>query len=253
MIRRKLPAAALALALVATGLGGCVSLFPKAKPSQLYRFAAETTVPAPAEREGDSRVGLILPPVTLTRASAGDQMLAVTGDETAYIAGARWISPAAVLWEESVRGAFSGRSARTRLLSRTEVGTGQAFLRLTVPVFETRYPAPEAAPTVHVRLSAMLLHRAGPFAAAQTFEAAVPAADNRVSAIVAAYDQAVEKVTTELVGWADAHAEAAAVDVPAAPPPPAVAANATRRDGLNATSTTETSTSTTQRRVRRDP
>ena len=249
MNRRKLPtAAALALALPAVvGLGGCISLFPKAKPSQLYRFAAETTLPAPAERDGDPRVGLILPPVTLSRAASGDQLLAVTGDETAYIAGARWVSPAAVLWEESVRGAFSGRSARTRLLSRTEVGSGQAFLRVSVPVFEAHYPAPEAAPTVQVRLSAMLLHRTGPFAAARTFEASVPAGENRVAAIVTAYDQAVEKVTTELVAWADAHADQAAVDVPAAPPPPAAAMGATRRDVRTTGSTS------TERRVPRDP
>ena len=242
MIRPPLRAARVALVLaLAAGLGGCVSLFPKTPPSQLYRFAADTAAAPPAAAETDARVALILPPVTLNRASSGDQLLTVTGDQTAFIGGARWISPAAVLWEESVREAFAGRSARTRLLTRTEVGTGDAFLRVAVPVFEARYPAPEAAPTVHVRLSALLLHRTGPFSAARTFEAAVPAADNRVSAIVAAFDQATEQVTAGLLAWTDANADAAARD---AEP---TAASATNRDSgtrsVRSTSTTSTTTS----------
>ncbi len=243
----------LALALAGAALGGCISVFPKTPPSQLYRFAAAATAAAPASADTDARVALILTPVTLSRASAGDQILTSTGDQAAFIAGARWVSPAAVLWEESVRAAFAGRSAKTRLLTRTEVGTGQAFLRVSVPVFEARYPAPDAAPTVQVRVSAILLHRTGPFSAARSFEAAVPAADNRVGAIVSAFDQATEKVTAELLAWTDANAEAAARD----PAPPAAsdgaaaggrAAGATRRDILSETGRTTSVTSTTTRR-----
>ena len=216
MTRRLRPAPALLAAALALGIGGCISVLPKQAPSQFYRFAAErgTGAPSATAAQAADRVALILSPVSLSRASAGDQMLAITGDQAAFIAGARWVSPAATLWEESVRSAFSGRSTRTRLLTRTEVGTGQAFLRLSVPVFEARYAQPEAAPVVTVRLNALLLHRAGPFAAERDFTAEVPAAENRVGAIVAAYDQAVEKVVTDLVGWTDANADLAAADAP---------------------------------------
>lgn len=224
-------ALALAAASLAVTLAGCISIFPKQVPAQLYRFDAAPAGAPDAPAAGDERrVDVVAPPVVVERAAATDRILAMTGPEAAFIAGARWVSPAAVLWDEAVRRAFATRSLRVRLLDRTELAGGRAFLRISVPVFEVRYAAPDAAPTVAVTLRALYAHRSGAFSAERTFTATAPAAENRVGAIVPAFDTAVEHVTTELLSWADAHADEAAVEVPApgqavlAAPAPVVAA-----------------------------
>ena len=237
------PFAALALAGSALALSGCISIFPKQAAAQLYRFGTEAGAPAPTERGSDARTALILPPVTLPRASAGDQLLTVTGDEAAYVAGARWVSPAAVLWEEGLRGAFASRSARTRLLTRTEVGTGEAFLRVTVHACSKRsYDQPHGGGPHGAR--APVGGRAAPTEPMAGF-ASTPApsrfrrsqaSENRLGPIVAAYDHAVEEVTAALIAWTDANAASAAVDVPAI--------------GAAPTTTTTRATTTTSRASR---
>ena len=114
-----------------------------------------------------------------------------------------------MLWDETVRSAFAARAVRVRLLTRSELAGGVGFLRMDVPQFEVRYAEPGAAPTVHVTLHALLDHRDGAFISDHTFTAAAPAAADRVSAIVDAYDAAVEQVTAGLIAWADAHADEA--------------------------------------------
>ena len=222
MTRSRLAATALLLAASAAALGGCISLLPKQAPAQLYRFDARAVAPAVAADDAP-RAEVIAPPVVVARSAATDRLLAATGPEVAFIGGARWVAPAAVLWDETVRRAFAARSARVRLLSRNEVAGGRAFLRLDVPEFEVRYPAPGAAPTVRVVLHALYTHRDGGFSAEHTFTADAPAAADRVSAIVSAFDAGVEQVTAGLVAWADAHAaEAVAEPAPPAGAEPAV-------------------------------
>lgn len=222
------------------GLGGCISLLPKSKPAQLYSFAsgAASNDPAPIPTtSGPGRVGLIFPPVSFPRAAAGDQILTQTGPESAYVAGVRWVSPAAVLFGEAVERAFDARSARVRLLSRQEIAGAQGFLRLEVVDFEARYPAPEAAPVVRVAVTATAAHRTGVFAADRTFAADVPAAENGARAIVDAYGRAVSQVAGEIVAWADANADRAAEEGPSV--------SAAAPSGRTATSSTTTSTTVT--------
>lgn len=216
MTRARSPVAAALLASALAGgltLGGCISVLPKQKPAQMYRFDAAAAGASDAPAPGDAaRIDVVAPPVAVSRASSTDQILAVTGDQAAFIAGVRWVSPAAVLWDEAVRRAFASRSARVRLLDRAEVAGGRAFLRLDVPEFEVRYPAPGATPAVHVTLHALYAHRNGVFSAERSFTATVPASEDRVSAIVAAFDGAVAETTAALLGWADAHAGEAAAE-----------------------------------------
>ena len=193
-------------------LAGCISVLPKEKPVQMYRFGADIGPAAPpvaALAPGVApapRIGLVLARAELPRAAAGDRILAVTGDQAAYLAGARWVSPAAVLFEDSVERAFDARSVAVRLLSRGETGAAQGALRVEASDFETRYAAPGAAPVVRVSVQAMLLRRNGGFVADRAFTAEAPAAENGVRAIVAAYQQAVGQVNGQIVAWADANA-----------------------------------------------
>jgi cholesterol transport system auxiliary component len=190
-----------AAAAVALSLSGCISLLPKSKPSQLYKFGTTAAATAPAPAPAGSRIGVLRAGGIFQREAASDRILTVTGERAAYIADARWVAPAEVLFDEAVATAFEG-AGRVRLVGRGEPALADYALRLDVRTFETRYHG--ESPTVLVRVHAVLLHfQNRTQAAEQTFEAQVPAAENRVSAIVAAYDEATGQVLKALVGWAD--------------------------------------------------
>ncbi|MBI5940463.1 MAG: membrane integrity-associated transporter subunit PqiC [Caulobacterales bacterium] len=198
---RRLTAAVLTLTAIA--LTGCISLFPKAEPARLYRFEARLTAQAfpPGDLFGVLRLQSGFP-----RASAGDRILTVNAQgEAAYIAGARWVSPASVLFDEQVSTAFQN-GGRARLISRGEVIRAVYSLKLDVQSFETVYDqGPKAAPVVVVAVRGVITrNRDRALAGEQTFTARIRAADNRVSAIVPAYNQALSEVLGQLVGWVNA-------------------------------------------------
>jgi cholesterol transport system auxiliary component len=212
---------------LAAGLGGCISLLPKSKPVQLYRFgdmpAAEAS---PVSARG---VGVVLGPIGFPREAVGDQLLAVTGNTAAYIGGARWVAPAAVLFQEDAERAFDRQAKAVRLLQRGEFGQARATLRLDVRTFEARYDAgPAAAPTIAVSLHATLLGIDSRLLDERTFEVRQPAADNRVGAIVQAFDQATTQVLGQVIGWADQVAPTAPETRAVAAPPPFRSTTTTR-------------------------
>jgi cholesterol transport system auxiliary component len=193
-----------AAGLAALALSGCVSLLPKQKPALLYRFganppaAAEAAEPASAAKVSVLRVGGLF-----QREAAGDRILTVTETRVAYIARARWAAPAEVLFDEAVLRAFDTAGGRARLVSRGEPTRADYALRLDVRNFETRYSG--EVPTVVVQVRATLLAtRSAGQPQEKTFEGRAPASDNRVGAIVSAYDKAVGEVLKDLVVWVNA-------------------------------------------------
>lgn len=193
-----------AVSAVAVSLSACISVFPKTKPVGMYRFG-QAEVSAPKGPPG-AMFGVLKAPSAFTRAAAGDRILTSTNGEVAYIAGSRWVSPAFVLFEEAVARSFENDPGRARLIGRGEVAKADLVLRLEVRTFEADYVnGPKAAPEVVVRVRGVL-NRSGDRALVgdQIFEARVKAADNRVGAIVPAYDEAVAKVLGEVVGWVNA-------------------------------------------------
>ncbi|MGC1303801.1 MAG: ABC-type transport auxiliary lipoprotein family protein [Caulobacteraceae bacterium] len=201
-----------AIALAALSLGGCVSLLPTAKPVQLYQFGQDSGAamasPATVVARGSSGVsGVVLSGVVLPRAALGDGILTITGDEAAYVEGARWLAPAVLMFQEDVQRTFEGRAQRTRILDRGAVGVADALLRLDVGHFEARYDnGPAAPPTVLLTVRATLTAADGKQALQRVFNHREPVADNRVSLIVAAYDKAVDETLAEVVDWTDASA-----------------------------------------------
>ncbi|RZJ85655.1 MAG: hypothetical protein EON88_26140, partial [Brevundimonas sp.] len=78
---------------------------------------------------------------------------------------------------------------------------------LDVRTFEARYAVPGAAPAATIVVRARLIdpdNRA--VAAERTFSITQPATENRITAIVAAFDVAVRDVNTQLVAWTEANA-----------------------------------------------
>nr|WP_295107181.1 ABC-type transport auxiliary lipoprotein family protein [uncultured Caulobacter sp.] len=197
-------ARALTAAALVVSLSGCISVFPKAKPASLYRFGeAEVSVP---KGPPGAMFGVLKTPSAFTRAAAGDRILTSTNGEVAYIADARWVSPAFVLFEEATARAFENDPGRARLIGRGEVARADMMLRLEVRTFEADYVnGPKAAPEVVVRVRGVL-NRSQDRALIgdQIFEARVKAADNRVGAIVPAFDQATAKVLGDVVAWVNA-------------------------------------------------
>ncbi len=194
----RLAAIGAAFAAVLT-LGGCITLLPDAEPVALYRFEA---IVQPQDAPQRAPYGLMRTPVTLPNAAAGDRILTVTGAEAAYISGARWVSPASVLFGEAVDRAFADYPP-LRLAERGDLNRPDYVLRLDVATFETRYLAgPDQPPTVVVHLNALLSRTSDRVVvASRSFEARETVSENRVTAIVAAYDKATSAVITEMINW----------------------------------------------------
>lgn len=192
--------------LCAMAVSGCVSLLPKSKPATLYRFGQAPASGAPSPASGT--VGVFRAGGSFQREAGGDRLLTVTGEKAAYIAGTRWVSPAAVLFDEAVLAAFDADAGKVRLISRGEPGKASYAMRLDVRNFEARYDhGPKAAPQVVIRVRATLTRdQDRELVSEQFFEAGVRAADNRVGAIVPAYDKAVAEILGKLVAWANAAA-----------------------------------------------
>jgi cholesterol transport system auxiliary component len=183
---------------VAAGLAGCITLFPKEKPIQLYRFDAAI---APSQAAGRA-FAVRATSTEFDPAAASDRIMTVNGDEIAYVDSGRWSSAASELFDEAVaRGFAAGGPAHLVGAS----GKAEYRLHLTVSHFEARYTAgPTAPPTVVIVLRATIDRQADLTpVAAREFEADVPASDNRVGAIVSAYDAAATKVVGDLVAWVD--------------------------------------------------
>jgi cholesterol transport system auxiliary component len=194
---------------VAAALSGCISLLPKSKPATLYRFGQPVSAEAVTAPQG--QVGVFRTNATFQRESAGDRLLTITNGEVAYIAETRWVAPAAVLWDEAVLAAFDADPGPVRIISRGEPASAAYVLRLDVRNFEARYEhGAKAAPTVVVRVRAAITRgNDGGTVVEQIFEKRVAASDNRVGAIVPAYDRAVAEVLKDVVAWTTAQAKPA--------------------------------------------
>ena len=189
-------------------LGGC-GLLGGGKPANLYRFGAgEASADAPVEVQGGRT--LALSGIAFAEESEGDRILTVTGGEAAYIAQTRWVAPARDLFAAAAERAFD--RAGVRLARRGQPFNTDASLVLEVPTFEARYDnGAKAAPLVIVEVNASLVAGAEKRLIGETsFTARQRAADNRVGAIVEAFDAATQQALEHTAGWAAARAPAAA-------------------------------------------
>lgn len=199
----------LALSACALALSGC-AILRGAEPAQLYRFGQSSAdEPAPAAAPAAAnRVGVLHAPGAFQREASGDRILTVTGGRVAYIAETRWVAPAQTLFNQAVVAGFDAAEGPARLVSRGEPSQAAYVLRLDVRNFETRYDqGPKAAPIVVVRVSATLSPQRAQLVREEMFEAQVRATDNRVTAIVDAYDQAVAEVLDKVVAWTNDEAK----------------------------------------------
>jgi cholesterol transport system auxiliary component len=203
----KLGARAAVLGLAALSLSACVTVFPKTKPAQTYRFdgavAADkdkrAEAPAPT---GGPKFAVLRAGGSFNRAASSDRLLAVNGEKTEYVAEARWISPAISLFDEALAKAFDANTGPARLITRGEAAKADYSLRVDVRSFEARYDhGPRAAPLVVVALRASLTRPDRTLVGQEMFESQVRAGDNRVSEIVQAFSLATGEVLAKLVAF----------------------------------------------------
>ncbi|WP_269516226.1 ABC-type transport auxiliary lipoprotein family protein [Brevundimonas subvibrioides] len=198
MIRSLLAAAGLAVAL-----SGC-ALLSSPDPVQLYRFGSPEAV---ATRAVADPVQVKLRAVEFPQESQGDRLLGVTGTQAAYIKGARWVSPAAQLYADSLESAFAGQARSVRLIGRRELTPATRVLDIDVRSFETRYDEVGGVPTVVLSAHARLLRFPDrTVEAEQSFEVRQTATGNRIATIVDAYDVATRDLNARIVAWTDANA-----------------------------------------------
>ena len=192
-----------ALLAAALALSGCVSVLPKSKPARLYRFSAVEAA-APAGAAPTDRAALGLGPVTFDPPAANDRILTVNGQGTAYIEGARWVSPAPLLFQQALIRTFDTTTGAPRLAERGGALRAPAMLTLNVEAFEARYDQGEAAaPLVVVRVHAVIANnQTHAILGDKLFTASVRAADNRQGPIVAAFQGAAQQVLGDIASWA---------------------------------------------------
>jgi ABC-type uncharacterized transport system auxiliary subunit len=211
--RRRRPARELAAAVaaLALALSGCTgSLFKSKEPPQsVYLLtvapaAAPTSVPVSAGAQIPVDLTVLRPEV---RPGLDTSLIAALYPDRHldHFAGARWSGPLDEVLQDLALQAFRA-DARVRNVhtDASAFGTGY-WLEIDVADFQAEYRGPEAAgdsgpPTVHVHLVARL-GTSGDRQVLGQFEADVrePAADNRLTAIVEAYDRAASAALGKIV------------------------------------------------------
>ena len=204
-----------AVAAISVALSGCITLFPKAKPVQLYRFGVTAPPTQTAATAGPAFEVLRLP-TSFQRAASTDGILTITGEQAAYIAGGRWVSPATVLFDEAEARAFEAVGGPARLITRGSIAKADVSLRLDVEAFEARYESGAAsAPVVVVQIHAVLMRSLDrKVLGDQLFSVRKQAPDNRLGAIVPAYDAATDEALGKIVSWTNELGASSAAQTP---------------------------------------
>ncbi len=199
--------ASVTLVAMTVGLAGCVTVFPKAPPAQLYDFG-RSFPPQQAPNAGLQPFNVARSSTAFTRPAFGDRMLTTNGNQAAYIASSRWVSPAGLLFDEAEERAFDADDGPARLMRRGEMSGAVAELKLEVQTFEARYPGDlKAAPTVVVEVRATLTAANDRHIVDQKiFASKQPVADNRVGEIVRGFDAGTVEVLSQVAAWTDAEA-----------------------------------------------
>lgn len=184
-------------------LGGC-ALLSTPDPVQLYRFGGGT-ITTGAAPVGATQVQMRR--IEMVEAAQGDRILTLTGAEAAYLQGARWVSPAEQLYSDSLEAAFASQSTSVRLIGLRELTPATRTLDVDVPTFEARYASAGAAPVVVIEARARLLRLPErTVVAEERFHVEVPASENRVGPIVAAFQSGVDDLNGQIVDWTESNA-----------------------------------------------
>ncbi|WP_417482210.1 ABC-type transport auxiliary lipoprotein family protein [Maricaulis sp.] len=188
------------VALSALSVSACVSLLPETTPSAVYRLSS----PEARAWTGESWTVVEVVPPLAPRGLAGDEIaLQMADGHIAYMAAARWISPAPRVMQNLIVDTFNATDSRLAPALPEDGVRADYELRLSLDEFEAVYDQGDnRAPLVRVRLSTRLVAARGRrFVGSTVLVGEVRASSNRIGAIVAAFDQASTQVSRELADW----------------------------------------------------
>jgi cholesterol transport system auxiliary component len=180
------------------------SLFKNsAAPPTMYMLSA----PAPSAAEPASTAAPTELAVLKLRVRAGldtDRIAALYPDRRLdYFADARWSGPLDEVLQDLAVQAFHANPGLRNVSADGSVFASTYWLEIEVTDFQAEYSANLAAPTVHVHFLARVGNSADRHVLGR-FEpdVRVPAADNRMTAIVDAYNRAVDQALAEIAAGA---------------------------------------------------
>jgi cholesterol transport system auxiliary component len=191
------------ISLMPFALAACGGSFfqTKAAPPTMYLLSASPAA-APAAGAGTPIPGDLA--VLKPRVRSGldtDRIAALYPDRRLeYFADVRWSGALDQVLQELAVREFLNAAAMRNVSADSSLFQSTFWLEIEVADFQAEYTGSSAAPTVHVHFLASV----GKSANRQTlarFEANVEetAADNRMSAIVAAYNRAADRALAEIV------------------------------------------------------
>lgn len=197
---------AAAAGAAALGLAGCGSLFQsKATVPAVYLLSVR-----PATRSDSGANSTSLPAdlaVARPRVRAGlntDRIAVLYPDRRLdYFAAARWSGPLDQVVQDLAVQAFRCGARLRNVSADTSAFSSTHWLEIEASDFQAEYSAAGGAPTIRVRLSARLGLAAdrrvlGSFDA----QAVEPASNNRLTAIVDAYERAADAALSQIVAGA---------------------------------------------------
>jgi cholesterol transport system auxiliary component len=196
---RSIKPALIALA-AAVSVSACVSLLPESTPSAIYRLSS----PEPGAWTSEAPTVIAIVPPQAPRGLAGDEIAIQMADgHIAYLAASRWIAPAPRILQTLIVDTFNASGTGLAPILPEDGVRADYELRLDLREFEAVYDQGDnRAPLIRVRLTARLVARDGRrLAGSNVFAGEARATDNRVGAIIAAFDQASGALSRDLSEW----------------------------------------------------
>jgi cholesterol transport system auxiliary component len=186
--------------IMALALAGCGSLFGGNQPTQLYRVTPVRAFPPDLPHLSvQLLVDVPTAPAGLDTARIALSRSAVSID---YFADSEWTDRVPLLVQTDLLQSFEN-SKSINAIDRESAGLRADFILQTeIRHFEALYDTGEGAPVVWVAIVTRLVNpTSGDIVARNTFERHQPASENRIPAIVIAFDQALGGVIEDIVAW----------------------------------------------------
>ena len=196
--RRLTAQRAFVAAMLLAALSGC-ALLGGGKPAALYSFGtapASAAASIPAARP----VTILYPGATFARQSGGTRILTENGNQAAYVAEAKWVAPAAELFDAAAIRRLESAVPSLQVIRAGARAQPEYLLAIDVQRFAAVYSGvPDAPPVAVIQARAKLVRVADRAIVGDwPIEASMPAAENRVTSIVAALDGSTAAVVSRV-------------------------------------------------------